>query len=93
MALAHPLSAPVSAVPDLSLQWVPELPWCMPTFSPFSSKGCYNDTGTDSILPMRSDANQYTMTQSQCWAICKGMSGLGLGRCWQRYRSDYQGSY
>ncbi|KAK8046670.1 hypothetical protein PG996_014734 [Apiospora saccharicola] len=72
MALAHPLSAPVSAVPDLSLQWYPELSWCTATFSPFSSKGCYNDTGSDSILPMRSSADQYHMTQLNCWAICKG---------------------
>lgn len=72
MALAHPLSAPVSAVPDLSLQWVPELPWCTSRFTPFNSLGCYDDTGNDSILVMRSEANQDDMTQEACWAICKG---------------------
>ncbi|KAK8066488.1 glyoxal oxidase precursor [Apiospora hydei] len=72
MALAHPLSAPVSAVPDLEIQWVPELSWCTSSFSPFKSVGCYNDTGSFEALPMRSAADQYAMTQEECWAICKG---------------------
>ncbi|KAK8038020.1 hypothetical protein PG994_014787 [Apiospora phragmitis] len=83
MALAHPLSVPVSAVPDLAIQWVPELSPCTASFAPFTSLGCYNDTGSDEDLPMRSAANQYNMTQEDCWAICKGnafrLAGLTYG--------------
>ncbi|KAK8012574.1 hypothetical protein PG991_009949, partial [Apiospora marii] len=83
MALAHPLSAPVSAVPDLSLEWYPELTWCTASFTPFKPLGCFDDTGKDSILVMRSAADQNDMTQEACWAICKGnafrLAGLTYG--------------
>lgn len=75
MALVHPLSAPASAVPGGSLQWVPEQPWCLEKFTPFNSLGCYNDSGSDSALMMRSTADQYIMTTEECWAICKGTYG------------------
>ncbi|KAK6834520.1 wsc domain-containing protein [Apiospora arundinis] len=72
MALAHPLSAPVMPMSDISPLWVPELSWCLTKFAPFNSLGCYNDSGSDSALIMRSAADQYAMTVEECWAICKG---------------------
>ena len=75
MALAHPLSVAVSPVLDISPLWVPEASWCLAKFAPFNSLGCWNDTGSDSALLMRSSADQGHMTIEECWAICKGTFG------------------
>ncbi|KAJ2971995.1 hypothetical protein NQ176_g7411 [Zarea fungicola] len=47
-----------------------ELPPCTDKYTPFTSKGCYNNG--DTALIMRSTVNSNTMTVEKCTAVCKG---------------------
>ena len=66
------MAVALSSVPGgVSTFWYHELPACNTAFKPFAPLGCYNMTGGE-VLEMRSEANQYDMTQNGCAAICKG---------------------